>query len=1121
MFPPGAMNTDRNLLFGVLAFQNEYINLSQLAAVCRAWSAEKDRPLAELLVERRWIDSHARVELDRLVDRKLARYGGDPRATLGAVADYSVRDAIRDVDDADVRQSLAGLQPSAGHVLVETLAKPTEGRSRYTLSRLHGEGGLGRVWVARDGDLNREVALKELRPERGISLDASRRFLVEAQVTGQLEHPNIVPVYELSRRPEDNQPFYTMRFVRGQTLRDAIAAYHRHVQENRIDPLELPRLLGAFISVCNAMAYAHTRGVVHRDLKPENVVMGAFGEVLVLDWGLAKLMGKETGPYDSTTDLPVAITPAADGERTIAGRVMGTPAYMAPEQAEGRTELVDSRTDIYGLGAILYEILAGHPPHEGNSTADILNKIVTGETPRARAISPHVPGALDAIGAKAMAKVRSERYRNAAELAEDVQRWLADEPVSVHADSLTQRMWRWARRHRAAALATMIAFGVISAVSVTAAVWIQHARHQETIARKKAEAAQRAESEARERNRQLFTGFRQAVDTLLTTFGTELENVPGGQEVRQPLLQEAAAAYQELVAKGDDDPELQLDASWTLIRLARGRVQVGDFPGAEADLRAAEATLAKLTEFARADTERRYAWAASRLETGLIYSDMGRVDEASGAVRSAVEEYESLSRISSNAPPHSHIAESLANALVHWGGLLMDAGRNGEAELALHRAVQKYDAAADSDPEEPRFRVGLATAHKVLGQLLAATGRPEAAESFEAAVEQCRRLAAMESNPEYHERLAASRRELAQLRFTLGRWADAEREYRAAIDDFRKLTEDDPQVAAYHERLAATLSNLAVVLRSFGETAEAERMLKEALGGYEKYLSLVDSSAPPIAYRAGRAACLTSLGQLLRDAGRNTEAEEALRSAITEFQRLAGDLPGNPQFHHGLAVARANLGYLLRQTGQVDDAEKELRLAIATSRKLIENNADVPEFADAQALNSRRLADILYGTDRQSEAIELYRVAIALRGRIARELPHIPDHSSRLAWLLTTCPHEELRDADRALKLARSAAEQVTDNGSYQSVLGIAQFRSGDGGAGKATLETAVNLRPVNDPACGFFLAMCLHRLGEKEAASQQYDRAVGWMREKRPQDPELIAIRDEALRLLSSPLEK
>ncbi|HWE38077.1 MAG TPA: serine/threonine-protein kinase, partial [Isosphaeraceae bacterium] len=414
-----SLDADRNLLFGVLALQQDLIDAGQFADACGAWAVQKEKPLADLLVARGWISAEDRRAVERFLDRKLKRHGGDVHATLGALADVEARDAIRRVDDPDVRKSLSSLPPAAGYVMLETVAKaPSEGTLRYSLSRLHAEGGLGEVWVARDNDLNREVALKIIKPEQSAHPEMWRRFLKEARITGQLEHPNIVPVYELTRRPGDDQPFYTMRFVRGRTLHDAIRDYHK----DPADRLAFQSLLGAFIAVCRAVGYAHSRGVIHRDLKPANVVLGGFGEVIVLDWGLAKLVDRP----DDADESALPLTLGDDAETSATRGQVGTPSYMAPEQVEARHDLIDTRTDVYALGAILFEVLTNRPPAVGKSLDEVYRSILTGPLPRARDLNPSAPRPLEAIATKALARDRSKRYANPLDLADDVRRWIAD-----------------------------------------------------------------------------------------------------------------------------------------------------------------------------------------------------------------------------------------------------------------------------------------------------------------------------------------------------------------------------------------------------------------------------------------------------------------------------------------------------------------------------------------------------------------------------------------------------------------------------------------------------------------------------------------------------------------------
>jgi serine/threonine-protein kinase len=295
--------------------------------------------------------------------------------------------------------------------LPKTEEASPEFAARYSLTRLHATGGIGRVWLALDPELGREVALKDLRPERTDSSAAAARFLQEARVTGQLEHPGIVPVYELGRRPGDQQPFYTMRFVRGRTLTAAIRAYHAKRAEGRAGALDLHALLNTFVSVCNTLAYAHARGVIHRDLKPDNIILGDFGEVVVLDWGLAKLVRTadyglriETPARPDSSTLPDhpsvnphSAIPNPQSDQTQDGEVLGTPAYMAPEQAAGRPDLIDRRTDVYGLGAILYRLLTDQLPFSGGTTQQVLRRVREASPPRPRQVCPGVPPALEAV----------------------------------------------------------------------------------------------------------------------------------------------------------------------------------------------------------------------------------------------------------------------------------------------------------------------------------------------------------------------------------------------------------------------------------------------------------------------------------------------------------------------------------------------------------------------------------------------------------------------------------------------------------------------------------------------------------------------------------------------------
>jgi PAS domain S-box-containing protein len=416
-----AVDTDRNLLFAVLALQADVLDANQFVQICTLWTTRKQTPLADLLIELGWITPTDRADVDRLLERKLRRHRGDARAGLAGAGD-DVKRTLAALRDDDIQRSLCDLPLSDAPTTIVTIDQDlSAAHERYRLTRLHASGGIGRVWLARDNAFGRNVALKELRPERAAASSHTARFLQEARITGQLEHPGIVPVYELAKRGEDQQPFYTMRFVKGRTLSEVARAWHEG--RARTDGLmhDLVPLLNAFVTVCNTIAYAHSRGVIHRDLKGGNVVLGDFGEVVVLDWGLAKLVDRPIDPEEWL----VVPDPAVIGDvaLTVQGQAIGTPAYMSPEQASGRLDLIDRHTDTYGLGAILYEILTGQPPFSGSDTHEVLRKVREEQPQAPRELWADVPPALEAICLRALAKVPEERFQSASELATAVQNW--------------------------------------------------------------------------------------------------------------------------------------------------------------------------------------------------------------------------------------------------------------------------------------------------------------------------------------------------------------------------------------------------------------------------------------------------------------------------------------------------------------------------------------------------------------------------------------------------------------------------------------------------------------------------------------------------------------------------
>ena len=371
-------------------------------------------------------------------------------------------------------------------------------------------------------------------------------------------------MYELTSRAYDHRPFYTMRFVEGRTLSETVESYHKKRATGEAGPLDLRALLSAFIGVCNAVGYAHSRHVVHRDLKGRNVIVGDFGEVMVLDWGLAKVFGSEE---------PTSIDTSAEASETHAGQILGTPAYMAPEQAAGQLDCIGPRTDVYGLGAILYEILTGRAPFSGSTIEDILTKVRKGGPLPPLRSGGAGTAALEAICLRAMATHAEDRYGSARELADEVDRWLADEPVRAYREPLPTRFARWMRRHRpiVAGAVSLLATATVALAVGLVAVRVEQQRTE--AARAQAVTYLSVADTQRRRAEANFTRARGIVDEIVRRAGDTPMSSPreearansltptrqpgsgGGRQyrLRQALLEDALKFYQSFLVQENAD----------------------------------------------------------------------------------------------------------------------------------------------------------------------------------------------------------------------------------------------------------------------------------------------------------------------------------------------------------------------------------------------------------------------------------------------------------------------------------------------------------------------------------------------------------------------------------------
>jgi tetratricopeptide (TPR) repeat protein len=443
------MTTDRNVLLGLLGLRMNLLSGETLASALKACSPGSSlphggealevkgtpRPLGEYLVEAGALSADSRSLLEALLERHLQVHGGDAARGLEALGGLAPEEReLLHIAEPDLLASLSQL-PASPDPDLEATRRPAAGKSgtarRFRILRPHASGGLGEVFIAQDEELNREVAVKQLHLRHADSPEQRQRFQFEAAVCARLEHAGIVPVYGRGST-EDDRPYLAMRLVHGVRLDEAMAKFHQ--ERSRLDrnqrEFERRRLLLRFLAACHAVAYAHERGVLHRDIKPGDILVGAHGQTLLIDWGLAKLHG-----FGSAADLPAPPPP------TQQGTAPGTPAYMSPEQAAGRLDQLSPASDVYSLGATLYHLLTGRPPFEDTDAGLILQKVQRGDLLPPRRVDRTIAPALEAVCRKAMALRPEDRYATAAALAEDVERWLAGSLVSAYRTRGIRRRW--------------------------------------------------------------------------------------------------------------------------------------------------------------------------------------------------------------------------------------------------------------------------------------------------------------------------------------------------------------------------------------------------------------------------------------------------------------------------------------------------------------------------------------------------------------------------------------------------------------------------------------------------------------------------------------------------------
>jgi serine/threonine protein kinase len=885
-----ALVPDRNLLFGLLALQNGLINQGQLVAAFQAWTLDKARALADHLVGRDDLDADDRSVVEALVAHHLKKYGGDAEKSLAAIpTGRSTRAKLAGLGDPQIDATLAHV--GAGSGSPESDADPdrtgsysvgaaTSDGQRFRVLRPHARGGLGAVFVALDAELHREVALKQILDHHADDPNSRARFLLEAEITGGLEHPGIVPVYGLGAYP-DGRPYYAMRFIRGESLKEAIAPFHSD-DTLRGDPgrrsLGLLKLLRRFLAVCDAIDYAHSRGILHRDLKPANVVLGKHGETLVVDWGLAKAMGRTEPGVDSDERILVPSSSSGSAE-TLPGSALGTPAFMSPEQARGEIDRLGPRSDVYSLGATLYCLLTGQAPVEGEDVGAVLRAVQKGDFAPPRRLDPAIDPALEAVCLRAMALRPEDRYATPRALAEDIEHWMADEPVAAWREPWTRRARRWERRHRTAVMAATSA--VLVALAGMFSVLVVQARANSELTR-----SNNALAAANERERERFA---LAMDAVKLFHGEVSEDLllkeKPFEALRTKLLRGAAGFYSKLegLLAGQTDRPSRMALAQAYDELAELTDKIGSKPEALAVRRKALAVRRVLADGPEADAVTRTDEARSWIEVGTLQRDTG---DTSGALASYKEARRLTEDLEATAGSDVQVQAVLGQAHYLMGRLLQHTATQAEALAEFERALEIRQRLADAYPELVQFQSDLAASYEDFSYTLRSTGRPVEA------------LSAAERVVAIRQKLADARPELAQFQADLagsyfrdgyllnvtGRPAEALAVFERSLAIVRKLADANPNVTRFQGQLATAYDYIAWTYKLTGRPAEA-------LAGYEHELAihrrLAEADPSVRMYQTSMATCLGEMGGIHRQAGRHSEAAAAARESMAILEGLS------------------------------------------------------------------------------------------------------------------------------------------------------------------------------------------------------------------------------------------
>jgi serine/threonine-protein kinase len=661
------------------------------------------------------------------------------------------------------------------------------------------------------------------------------------------------------------------------------------------------------------MAYAHSRGVLHRDLKPGNIMLGKYGETLVVDWGLAKALGERPAAEGLAEQT---LRPSGSGSSPAQTRgAVGTPAYMSPEQAAGKSDQLGPASDVYSLGATLYALLTGKAPISGRDHHEVLRRVQAGDFPAPRQVKPQVAPALEAVCRKAMALRPEDRYGSAKKLAEDVEHWLAGEPVKAWPEPWRVRAGRWLKRHRTFVTSGVAAL-VVAALVLAGATLLLSAAYENERAAKDAALAAQAEAQTqrdeaqtqRQRADANFARARQAVEDYLTRV-TDHPRLKAHdfRDLRKELLTTAIPFLDDFVRQRAEDPKLEAERGRAYLKLAVIRAEIGEVGQAMRDYEVVKGIAVRLAAAYPAEADYRNALAVCHNNLGRLLARQGKRAEAEAAYREALRLQQDL--VAAARPAVADYGNALAVSHNNLGLLLADQGKWAEAETAYRAAVRRFQELAGAHHDVAAYRSALASSHNNLGNLFAVRGERRKAEAaFREALGLRQELAAAHpAVPDYRRELAYTQNSLGVVLADLQKRDEAETACRAAVRLFRELAAAHPSVPDYRGDLATSHYNLGFVLAKFGRRGEAEKAYREAI---PIQAALAEAHAQVPEYHRGLALSHYHLGVLLEDLGRSAEAEATYGVSVRLLEVLAKTHPTSPEYGQELARSRKHLDRL-------------------------------------------------------------------------------------------------------------------------------------------------------------------------------------------------------------------